>query len=606
MNLLSWNCWGLGNPRTVRDLHHMVKERRPNFVFLMETFCSKQYMERIRIKLQFDYVFVVDPVGRSGGLALFWSNQTELEIYNYSRRHIHAVVKDREGQFSWRLTGFYGHPDCNKRDESWAILRFLSSLSPSPWLCVGDFNEIVEQAEKEDSLLRRDSQMNHFREALEFCQLGDLGFSGPRFTWCNNRMDSYFTKVRLDRAVANPDWCSAFPKVFVLVLPARASDHNPLSVSFSESISEGIPHRRGFKFETWWEKDVECSNIIKEAWGNSWAEEGSVAGIQARLSACQRALSGWSNRKYGRMEKLIKEKSEKLLTLQNSSSPAMVAQIKQLQQEIDGLLEKEEMFWKQRAKQHWIADEQGRVWRKRRDVGRVFVEHFSRIFTSQGPSRVEACTSRVAPKVSDEMNSRLLRPFSEEEVRTALLQMAPLKSPGPDGFPADFYQKNWETVGGDVCKAVLEFLNGGRFDVGLNSTNIVLIPKVNSPSNPSDFRPISLCNVLYKIISKVLANRLKCFLPTIVSPEQSAFVPGRLISDNILVAFESLHSMSSRMSGKKGFMALKLDMSKAYDRLEWDFLEAMLRRLGFSQRWTSLVMQCVRTVSYSILINGRP
>jgi len=632
MNLLSWNCWGLGNPRTVRDLHHMVKERRPNFVFLMETFCSKQYMERIRIKLQFDYVFVVDPVGRSGGLALFWSNQTELEIYNYSRRHIHAVVKDREGQFSWRLTGFYGHPDCNKRDESWAILRFLSSLSPSPWLCVGDFNEIVEQAEKEGSLLRRDSQMNHFREVLEFCQLGDLGFSSPRFTWCNNRMDSSFTKERLDRAVANPDWCTVFPKVSVLVLPARASDHNPLSVSFSESISEGIPHRRGFKFETWWEKDVECSNIIKDAWGNSWAKEGSMAGIQARLSACQRALTGWSNCKYGRMEKLIKEKSAKLLSLQNSSSPAMVGQIKQLQQEIDGLLDKEEMFWKHRAKQHWlrfgdrntryfhswsqhrrktnhirtICDEQGRVWRKRRDVGKVFMEHFSRIFTSQGPSRVEACISKVSPKVSDEVNSRLLSPFSDEDVRAALFQMAPLKSPGPDGFSADFYQKNWDTVGGDVCKAVLEFLNGGRFDAGLNSTNIVLIPKVNSPSNPSDFWPISLCNVLYKIISKVLANRLKCFLPTIVSLEQSAFVPSRLISDNVLVAFESLHSMSSRMSGKKGFMALKLDMSKAYDRLEWDFLEAMLRKLGFSQRWINLVMQCVRTVSYSILINGRP
>jgi exonuclease III len=265
MNLLSWNCRGLGNLRTNRDLHHMVKERRPNFVFLMETLCSKQYMECIRIKLQFDNLFVVDPVGRSGRLALFWKNQVELEIYNYSRRHIHAVVKSTEGKLLWKLTGFYGHPDCNKRDKSWAILRFLSSLRPAPWLCVGDFNEIVEQAEKEGSLLRRDTQMNRFREALEFCQLGDLGFTGPRFTWCNQRMDNSFTKERLDRAVANPDWCAVFPKVSVLVLPARASDHNPLSVSFSESTSEGIPHRRGFKYEAWWEKDAECSNVIKSA-----------------------------------------------------------------------------------------------------------------------------------------------------------------------------------------------------------------------------------------------------------------------------------------------------------------------------------------------------
>jgi hypothetical protein len=137
-------------------------------------------------------------------------------------------------------------------------------------------------------------------------------------------------------------------------------------------------------------------------------------------------------------------------------------------------------------------------------------------------------------------------------------------------------------------------------------TNIVLIPKVNSPSNLADYRPISLCNVLYKLISKVLANRLKLILPQIISPEQSAFVSGRLISDNVLVAFETLHTMATRVSGKEGYMALKLDMSKAYDRMEWDFLEAMLRKLGFADPWVNLLMKCVRTVTYSILINGRP
>jgi len=191
-------------------------------------------------------------------------------------------------------------------------------------------------------------------------------------------------------------------------------------------------------------------------------------------------------------------------------------------------------------------------------------------------------------------------------VRRALFQMHPLKSSNPDGFPALFYQKNWDILGRDVCQAVLSYLNGGNFDAGLNITNIVLVPKVNSPSKLSDFRPISLCNVLYKLISKVLANRLKFILPYIISPEQSAFVPGRLITDNVLVAFETLHSMATKFSGKEGYMALKLDMSKAYDRLEWDFLEAMLRKLGFADRWINLLMSCVRTVTYSILLNGQP
>jgi len=155
-----------------------------------------------------------------------------------------------------------------------------------------------------------------------------------------------------------------------------------------------------------------------------------------------------------------------------------------------------------------------------------------RLYISQGSTRVEECLQSMFPKVTEEMNAWLLHQFSEDEVTAALFQINPFKSPGPDGFPAIFYQKNWDTVGKDVCCAFLSFLNGGQFDSSLNATNIVLIPKVSSPSKLTDFRPTSLCNVLYKIISKVLANWLKSILPYIISPEQSAFVPGRLITDN--------------------------------------------------------------------------
>ena len=116
--------------------------------------------------------------------------------------------------------------------------------------------------------------------------------------------------------------------------------------------------------------------------------------------------------------------------------------------------------------------------------------------------------------------------------------------------------------------AVLEFLNNGNMLPKINHTNIVLIPKVKNPEKISDFRPISSCNVIYKIMSKVLANKLKQVLPYIVSPTQSVFVPGRLITDNVLVAYETLHTMHARKKGKKRSLALKLDVSKAYDRVE--------------------------------------
>lgn len=122
----------------------------------------------------------------------------------------------------------------------------------------------------------------------------------------------------------------------------------------------------------------------------------------------------------------------------------------------------------------------------------------------------------------------------------------------------------------------------------------------------SDFRPISFCNVIYKIIAKVLENRLKIVLLEIISPNQSEFVPERLIFD-IIVAYENMHTMHNRMKWiKDGFMALKLDMSNAYDRVEWSFLKAALNKMRFDEKWVDLIMRCVSTVSCSILINGVP
>lgn len=146
--------------------------------------------------------------------------------------------------------------------------------------------------------------------------------------------------------------------------------------------------------------------------------------------------------------------------------------------------------------------------------------------------------------------------------------MAPLKSPGPNGFSACFYQKYWMLVGDEVCIIVLNFLNGGSFNDRINYNYIVFIPKVKNSVNVRDFRPISLCNVIYKLISKVLSNRLKKILPIIISPNQSAFILVSLIIDNVIVAYETLHFMKTRHKGKDGDMTLKLDISKAYDRIE--------------------------------------
>ena len=154
--------------------------------------------------------------------------------------------------------------------------------------------------------------------------------------------------------------------------------------------------------------------------------------------------------------------------------------------------------------------------------------------------------------------------------------MHPTKLLGLDGMSPIFYQKYWDVVGRNVIDCVLNTLNTRVMPPGLNETFICLIPKVKSPQKITEFCPISLCNVSYKIISKVLANRLNKILVDVINESQSAFVPGRQITDNVLVAFETMHCINGKRKGKEALMALKFDMSKAYDMVEWRYLEVIM------------------------------
>jgi len=248
----------------------------------------------------------------------------------------------------------------------------------------------------------------------------------------------------------------------------------------------------------------------------------------------------------------------------------------------------------------------GRLCQSNENIESAFIQYYDDFFTAGIEIDLEPCLNAMVCKVSSKMNSKLTARLTVEEIHTALNQMAPMNAPGPNGYSVCFYQHNWATVHTEVCSAIFHFFRTGMLDSNLNKTHIALIPKSQQPECVSEFRPISLCNVLYKLTSKVLANRLKLVLPDIISCTQSAFIPGRLITDNILAAFETLHSMQTRMWSKTSFTGFKLDMSKAYDRVEWPFLEAVMRKLGIAEQWIILIMACVWSISYSILINGGP
>ena len=251
-----------------------------------------------------------------------------------------------------------------------------------------------------------------------------------------------------------------------------------------------------------------------------------------------------------------------------------------------------------------LRNEQG-VWQMNPDdIKHIAEDYFLNLFATSSLDSIAEVVQQVDQVVSPLMNEGLLQPFSMEEIHHALFQISPSKSPGPDGMTALFFKKYWNIVGSDISHVVLDFLTSRRMLGCINFTHIALIPKVKAPNCMSEFRPISLCKVLYKIISKVLVNIMKSILPCVILDSQNAFVPSRLITDNMMISFEVLHYLKNLRNEKNAQMVAKLDMSKNYDKVEWDYLRATLLKLGFASQWVDLIMVCLESVSYSILING--
>lgn len=194
-----------------------------------------------------------------------------------------------------------------------------------------------------------------------------------------------------------------------------------------------------------------------------------------------------------------------------------------------------------------------------------------------------------------------MRSVTVEEVEHAVFTMFPDKSPGVDGVNPAFFQTYRDIVKGDVTKFCQILFDTGVLPDHINRTIVCLIPKVKHPKQMSDLRPISLCNVLMRILSKVMTNRLKSCLQNIVSLYQSVFIKGKLLTNNAWIAYEINHYLHRRTQGKSGVVGIKLDISKAYNRLEWSFVEKMLRKFNFHPVWIDRIMRCMSTVCYSFL-----
>uniref|UniRef100_A0A803P0U0 Reverse transcriptase domain-containing protein n=1 Tax=Cannabis sativa TaxID=3483 RepID=A0A803P0U0_CANSA len=240
------------------------------------------------------------------------------------------------------------------------------------------------------------------------------------------------------------------------------------------------------------------------------------------------------------------------------------------------------------------------------EIEKTICDHFQVLFSANEPESdlITHLQWFVPSRLSGRQNEYLLQDFTATDVVQALKQINSLKAPRDDGMPRLFYDHHWDVVGSDVTRVCLDILNTNKDCRPINKTLLCLIPKIKNPIQVGDFRPTSLCNVCYKIVAKCLANRMKDSLKEVILENQSVFIRGRLIQDNAILGFESLHCMKKGRFGNGKKMVLKLDMSKAYDRVGWRLIEAMMICLGYDKSWVDKVMSYITSVSFSVLING--
>jgi hypothetical protein len=502
---------------------------------------TEEEMDRFRWSLNMPTLFAVGCKGRSGGLALFARKGVDVQLRWKGRYHIDVDVVGESGN-KWRFTGVYGESKSGMKENTWKLIRTLSGQSDLPWLCMGDFNEILFSHEKEGGPARAPGCMDAFRQALEDANLADLGFVGDAFTWRNNwHVAGGYTRERLDRAVANVGWRCMFPLYRIINGDPCHSDHRPVIAEMNiEAQPMGNQNSAPmFRFEASWLHEEGCAQVVEDAWNSAFAEEGVTVG--AAVAEVGRKLWRWDKEVLGQLKKHIKMAKRDLERCRRGPiTQEGVNQEHVLRFKLSRLEDQHNTFWKQRAHANWllygdrntsyfhaVASERrrtnvikklkregGGVVEGEEEIGNFITNHYKSLFmSSAGPSN-DDLLQHVNNSVTEGMNDMLIREFTGAEVKEALESIGDLKAPGPDGMPAVFYKKFWHMVGPKVQEEVLAVLNGGNMPMGWNETTIVLILKVTNPERITQFRPISLCNVLYKLISKVLANRLKVVFTT--------------------------------------------------------------------------------------------
>ncbi|CAN1246044.1 LINE-1 retrotransposable element ORF2 protein [Linum grandiflorum] len=636
MSLLAWNCRGIGGSLVNETLHNVTNQHRPSFLFLSETKSTSANVVSLFHGLRFpptNNVIIDCDSENAGGIALTWSSDFTVTVLAATSTYIIVKTMFPDNIFVL-LVCVYLPCDRIARHQHFSELSSFIQNQPFPIICFGDFNVVTSIDEKQGGLSINPSTVSRFRTFILDLGLYDPGYVGPSFTWSNRARDTArVIQCRLDRFLISQSLMTEFPDLKVSHLTDIGSDHRVIHLTLKPTYSPSM--RRCFKFDNRLLQNPELPALVHQIWSSTFTGSRLFI-LHSKFKALRHAIHSWQRSGTTNSVRKIRLLTQSINSLR-SQNPIPWSQITLLEQELGEACTEESHYWRQKCRNDWLdSGDRNTVFFHRATIAR---QHFNRLgplidsigiryeseeeklqhafqfyqnlFTSQLPSSSNFTDSLReinlgSHRVTDSMNSSLIRPFSTAEIKKAVFSIASSKSPGSDGFTAGFYHKFWPLIGPDICDGVQAFFHSNRMLRSINHTWLTLIPKIPGADSMTQVRPIGLCQMLYKIISKLLATRLAVVLPSLISNTQNGFVPNRAISENVIVAHEVMHYLKRKTTGKKHFMAVKLDMEKAYDRIEWEYLFSIMRKLGFSSHWIVWIRECIVTTSYSVLVNGIP
>jgi len=562
MKLISWYVRGLNSPSKHRMIKNLIIQEKPAIAFLQETKSSSTVIDRLSNKIWAGCSSIsVDASGASGGLAILWNPQIVF-LDNF-----HATLHLIQATFHLIGTNIHGHitnvyfPQTIQQKLD--LLDTISSLNENRhfplWIGGGDFNIIKSMEEKQGGRIRLDSDSSGFKQFLQNDRLMDIPTFNGIFNWSNMRRGAHYITSRLDRFLISDNAIYLGGEFNASIIPQGGSDHWPILLQWSRP---GHYCNRPFRFEAFWFTNNNFKAVVNNAWTSYTPPEGAkMYQFQQKLKNLKHTLKAWNRTHFGNIQESQQKLEQQMRALQQKfilegRTEEQTQQEQILWNQIEERQKQEDVLWRQKSRISWLKDgekntkffhkttiqrrmhnnitfvnnQQGEIIEAHEDMEKEFTGYFKDILTEPEGNRTEAIraiTQHIPKIINEEHNNKLLQPTSLKEVEEAMAQLKDGKAPGPDGFTTNFFHEFWDLIKAEVWDLVEESRSMHWVLLALNSTFIALVPKEAASNRPEKYRPIALCNVIYKLISKVIANRLKPLLPLLISPEQTGYVEGR-------------------------------------------------------------------------------